>query len=56
LPAVRELAGRGIVAALAADAGLAAGAMTWQGEVVHAGLARDSGRPLAQPPWRNGAP
>lgn len=44
LPYVRALAGRGIVQALAADAGLAAGLMTWDGDVVHQGLAHDSGR------------
>jgi len=52
LPAIRALADRGVAAALAADAGLAAGAMIWDGHVVHAGLARDSGRTTAPPPWQ----
>jgi hypothetical protein len=43
-----RFASLGIAGALAADAGLAEGAMVWDGEVVHAGLARDSGRPLAR--------
>ena len=42
LPYVRAMAGRGIEAALAADAGLAAGLMVRGGDIVHAGLARDA--------------
>jgi len=41
LPYVRAMAGRGIEAALAGDAGLAAGLMVRGGDIVHAGLARD---------------
>jgi alanine dehydrogenase len=48
LPYAMRFASLGIAGALAADAGLAEGAMVWDGEVVHAGLARDSGRPLAR--------
>jgi len=51
LPHVRALAGRGISAALAADPGLRAGAMVWQGAVIHAGLAADVNVPLAPAPW-----
>jgi len=51
LPYARALAARGTVAAAAADAGLAAGVMTFDGEVVHAGLARDRGVPLGRAPW-----
>ncbi|MBA3507670.1 MAG: alanine dehydrogenase [Betaproteobacteria bacterium] len=50
LPQVRALAGRGISAALAADPGLRAGAMVWQGAVIHAGLAADVNVPLASAP------
>ena len=42
LPCVRAMAGRGIDAALAADAGLAAGLMVRGGDIVHPGLARDA--------------
>jgi alanine dehydrogenase len=42
LPYVRAMAARGIDAALAADAGLAAGLMVRGGDIVHAGLARDA--------------
>jgi alanine dehydrogenase len=52
LPYVRRIAALGIEAAVAADAGLAAGVMTWDGAVAHAGLARDRGRPLHPAPWR----
>ena len=51
LPYARTLAARGVAAAAAADPGLAAGVMTFDGEVVHAGLARDRGVPLATAPW-----
>jgi len=51
LPQVRALAGRGITAALAADPGLRAGAMVWQGAIVHAGLAADVNVPLVPTPW-----
>ena len=42
LPAVRAMAGKGIAAALADDAGLAAGVMVRDGAIVHAGLAADA--------------
>lgn len=51
LPQVRALAGSGISVALAADPGLRAGAMVWQGGVIHAGLAADVNVPLAPAPW-----
>jgi alanine dehydrogenase len=51
LPYVRALAGRGI-AALEADPGLAAGVMTWDGEVVHEGLAGDRGYTAHPFAWR----
>jgi alanine dehydrogenase len=51
LPYVRRLAGQGIAAAVAADPGLAAAVMTWDGAVVHAGLAADRGLPLQAPAW-----
>jgi alanine dehydrogenase len=51
LPYARALAARGTVGAATADPGLAAGVMTWDGAVVHAGLAADRGVPLAQAPW-----
>jgi len=51
LPYIRALAGRGIAQALAADQGLRAGAMVWQGGVVHAGLAADVNVPLASVAW-----
>jgi alanine dehydrogenase len=59
LPYVLALAGHGIAGALGADSGLAGGVMVWDGAVAHAGLARDSGLPLAREPWaprRTGAP
>lgn len=50
LPCVRRLANLGIEAALAADPGLAAGVLAWDGGIVHAGLAADTGRtPRALP-------
>jgi alanine dehydrogenase len=51
LPCVRRLAGLGVERALAADAGLAEGAMVWEGAVTHAGLAADTGLRLARLPW-----
>jgi alanine dehydrogenase len=42
LPAVRAMAGKGIAAALADDAGLAAGVMVRDGAIIHAGLAADA--------------
>ena len=51
LPYVRRLAGKGIEAALAADAGLAEGVMVWNGAIAHAGLAADTGLPLKRQPW-----
>ncbi|HEX6138416.1 MAG TPA: NAD-binding protein, partial [Casimicrobiaceae bacterium] len=53
LPRVRSLADRGVAAAIAADDGLAAGVMVWEGAVVHSGLARDAGKPAAAAPWRS---
>ncbi|HEY3583591.1 MAG TPA: NAD-binding protein, partial [Casimicrobiaceae bacterium] len=50
LPYVRDMAGDGVLAALARNAGLAAGAMAWDGRIVHAGLAGDAGRPHAPLP------
>ena len=50
LPHVRAMARAGILAALALDAGLADGAMVWDGRIVHAGLAHDAGRPHAPLP------
>lgn len=47
LPYVRAIARDGVLAALARDAGLAAGAMAWDGRIAHAGLARDAGRRCA---------
>jgi alanine dehydrogenase len=55
LPAIRTLAGVGIAAALAADAGLAAGLMTWDGAIVHEGLARDAGVQPSRMPRPTGA-
>jgi alanine dehydrogenase len=52
LPHVRALATRGLVAALTADPGLAAGVMTWDGEVVHPGLAADCGRAAVPGAWQ----
>jgi alanine dehydrogenase len=50
LPHVRAMARHGVLAALARDAGLAAGAMAWDGRIVHAGLAQDAGLPRAPLP------
>jgi alanine dehydrogenase len=51
LPHVRALAERGIAGALAADAGLAAGLMVWDGEIAHTGLAADAGARAVVAPW-----
>jgi alanine dehydrogenase len=51
LPCVRALAGTGIAPALRRDPGLAAGLMAWDGQVVHPGLAADTGRACAPLPW-----
>ena len=52
LPYILALAGSGIIPAIEADPGLAAGVMAWEGAVVHPGLARDAGVPPSQAPWR----
>jgi hypothetical protein len=44
------MARHGVLAALARDAGLAAGAMAWDGRIAHAGLAQDAGLPRAPLP------
>jgi alanine dehydrogenase len=51
LPCVRRLAGRGVERARAADAGLAEGAVGWEGAGTHAGRAADTGLRLARLPW-----
>ena len=52
LPFVRALADAGIAAALDADPGLAAGAMVWEGSIVHPGLAADAGTRRVPRPWQ----
>ena len=52
LPYVRRLAGRGATTALTEDAGLAEGAMVWEGSITHAGLAADTGNRATRAPWR----
>jgi alanine dehydrogenase len=52
LPYVRALADRGVVAAIDADPGLAAGVMVWEGALAHPGLARDAQLPHVAQPWR----
>ena len=52
LPHVQRLAERGIVAAVDADPGMAAGVMVWDGAIAHCGLARDAGVQAAAAPWR----
>lgn len=52
LPYLRALADLGVARALDADAGLAAGAMVWDGAVAHAGLAADAGARATPAPWR----
>jgi alanine dehydrogenase len=52
LPYVLAIAEQGLAGALAADPGFAAGLMTWDGEVAHAGLAADQGRPRHAEPWK----
>lgn len=49
---VLALAERGVAAALDADAGLAAGAMVWEGAIAHPGLAADAGTRAITTPWR----
>jgi alanine dehydrogenase len=46
LPYVRALAARGVPQALSEDPGLAGAVMTWDGAIVHEGLARDHRKPL----------
>lgn len=53
---VRALAGRGIAAALDEDPGLGEGVMVWDGTIVHAGLAAQSGLPATAAPWRSAQP
>lgn len=53
LPYVRVLADRGVIGAVEADEGLAAGVMVWDGAVAHAGLARDAGLPATVAPWKS---
>jgi alanine dehydrogenase len=53
LPYVRRLAD-GLADALERDAALAAGVMTWDGAIVHPGLAVDTGARAAPAPWRAG--
>ena len=52
LPYLRALADLGVARALDADAGLAAGAMVWDGAIAHAGLAADAGARATTAPWR----
>ena len=51
LPYVRRLAD-GIAAELERDEALAAGVMTWDGAIAHAGLAADAGGRASAAPWR----
>ena len=53
LPHVQRLAERGIVAAVDADPGLAAGVMVWDGAIAHRGLALDAGVQAIAAPWRS---
>jgi len=52
LPYVTALADAGVAGALDGDAGLAAGAMVWDGAITHGGLAADAGRQAVMAPWR----
>ena len=52
LPYVTALADAGVANALASHAGLAAGAMVWDGAITHGGLATDAGRRQVVAPWR----
>jgi alanine dehydrogenase len=52
LPYVRRLADAGNADAVEHDAALAAGVMTWDGAIAHAGLATDAGGPVTAAPWR----
>ena len=54
LPYVRRLADAGIAGAAEHDAALAAGVMTWDGSIAHAGLAADAGSRATTAPWRAG--
>jgi alanine dehydrogenase len=51
VPCVRALANLGVEGALRRDPFLAAGVMVWDGQVVHRGLAEDTGHPCVPPPW-----
>ena len=53
LPYVRRLAD-GLAHALERDAALAAGVMTWDGAIVHPGLAADTGARASPAHWRAG--
>ena len=52
LPYIRALAGQGASGALEADAGLAAGVLTWDGALVHPGLAAQRECDAVPSPWR----
>ncbi|HKU87717.1 MAG TPA: alanine dehydrogenase [Casimicrobiaceae bacterium] len=54
LPYVRKLSDVGIAHAVEQDAALAAGVMTWDGAIAHAGLAADAGEQVTAAPWRAG--
>jgi alanine dehydrogenase len=54
LPYVRRRADAGIAEAVEHDAALAAGVMTWDGSIAHAGLAVDAGGRVTPAPWRAG--
>ncbi len=49
---VLAIADRGVAGACDQDAGLAAGAMVWDGAIAHAGLAADAGVKCIAIPWR----
>lgn len=49
---VEQLADRGIVGAIDADEGIAAGVMTWDGAIVHRGLAHDAHLVPVPAAWR----
>jgi len=53
-PYVCRLADAGIAEAVEHDAALAAGVMTWDGSIAHAGLAVDAGGRVTPAPWRAG--
>jgi len=52
LPFVLRIADRGVAAALAGDATLAAGMMVWDGAIADARLAADAALPAVAAPWR----